>query len=206
MSAILQRFKETVLPEERLKKKAIKTLDIADKIIIETQARQLNLKKCAEYQKSMLESLHDVMDACIKIGNKNLYIQSAKLAEVVAEWHKITVSMKEDQETMIKFIAMIKSFYWGVIEYRQVVKDFTRTVKDFNTLKRFGLSIPKQIEITSAEAARSFQELVGSIASIKVSYTRLSDYTLLNEVDEERLSKRFDEERQKLLNEKESSK
>ncbi|MEM2518044.1 MAG: hypothetical protein QXO49_03715 [Candidatus Bathyarchaeia archaeon] len=194
------------MPEERLKKKAIKTLDIADKIIIETQARQLNLKKCAEYQKSMLESLHDVMDACIKIGNKNLYIQSAKLAEVVAEWHKITVSMKEDQETMIKFIAMIKSFYWGVIEYRQVVKDFTRTVKDFNTLKRFGLSIPKQIEITSAEAARSFQELVGSIASIKVSYTRLSDYTLLNEVDEERLSKRFDEERQKLLNEKESSK
>jgi GTP-sensing pleiotropic transcriptional regulator CodY len=146
----------------------------------------------------MLENLHEIMDGALKIGNRPLYIQSGKLAEVVGEWHKITTEMSEDQKLMIQFMAMTKTFYRGVIEYRDVVQDFSRTIRDFNSLKKFGLSIPRQIQTSSAEAARSFQELVNSIASIDVGYTRLTDYVLLKDKDEERLSKQFEEGRRRL--------
>jgi hypothetical protein len=198
MSTFVQRLKDTFSMEQRLKKKALRALDIADRIIVETQARQLNLNRCAQYQKEMLENLHEIMDGALKIGNRPLYIQSGKLAEVVGEWHKITTEMSEDQKLMIQFMAMTKTFYRGVIEYRDVVQDFSRTIRDFNSLKKFGLSIPRQIQTSSAEAARSFQELVNSIASIDVGYTRLTDYVLLKDKDEERLSKQFEEGRRRL--------
>jgi DUF1009 family protein len=195
----MQRVRETLSPEERLKKHARRCLDIADRIILEMRAQQLNIKKCAQYQKSMLDNLDNVMDGAKKIGNKPLFMHAAKLAEVVSQWHSITKQMSEDESLMIQFIAMTKSFYMGVIEYRDIVKDFSKTTKDFSSLKKFGLSIPKQIEVSSAEAAEAFQQLVSSLASIRVGYTRLTDYVLMDDKDEERFSKQFDEERQRLV-------
>jgi len=198
MSAIIQRVKSAFSSEERLKQQARKALDIADKIIVAAHTQHLNIKKCADLQKNLLDKLDSVMDGAKKIGNKPLWMQAAKLSEVVALWHGVTKNMLEDQSLMIQFMAMQRTFYLALLEYKGVVKDFVKTTKQFTALKRLGLNIPKQIEDASSEAAIAFAELTKSLASINVKYTRLTDYVLLDEFDEERLSKRFDEERRKL--------
>jgi|GEM_PF-4984827 hypothetical protein len=203
MSAIVQRVKEVLSPEERLRRQAKQALDIADKIIIEMQAQQINIKKCVEYQESMLDKLHRVMDGAKKLGDKPLYKQSGKFAEVVGDWHAVTKQMMSDESTMIQFIAMVKTFYIALIEYKQIVKSFAKTTKDFVSLKKFGLAIPKQIEDSSAEAAGAFRELVNSLTAIRMHYTGLADYTL--EDDEDKWSKCFDEERQQLMQKQQGS-
>ncbi len=197
MSSLMQRVKEVVSPEERMKKQAKKALDIADRIVVEMQAQQINIKKCCTYQESMLNNLHKVMDSALKLGNKPLYMHSGKLAEVVGNWHSITKQIMTDESVMIQFIGMIKTFFQAVMEYKQIVKDFGKTTKDFVSLRRFGQSIPKQIEVYSDEAARSFRALVNSLTSIEMSYTRVTDYAAAE--DEDKWSNRFDEERQRLL-------
>lgn len=199
MSVFVQRLRERFSPEEKLKKQAKKALDIADRIIIQMQTQKLGIKKCVDYQKTLLGNLEKVMDGAKKVGNKPLWMQTAKLFEVVADWHKVTQNMMEDEALMIQFIAMTKTFFTAVIEYKEVVKQFSKTTKEFVSLKKFGLSIPMQIKVASSEAAASFRELANSLASLNIGYTRLTDYVLMDDADEERLSKRFDEERRKLL-------
>jgi hypothetical protein len=202
MSGVIQRVKQAFSPEEKLKAKTLAALNVADRIIVEMQAQRVNIKRCAELQESMLNNLHKIMDGALKIGNKPLYIQTGKLAEVVSDWHLITKQMMEDESYMIQFASMTRTFYQAILEYRQIVKDFCKTTQDFVSLKEFGLSIPKQIEITSAKAAQSFRDMVKSLSDIKIKYTRLTDFVLLNEDDEERLSREFDEERQRLVGKK----
>jgi len=197
MSSLMQRVKEVVSPEERMKKQAKKALDIADRIIVEMQAQQINIKKCCTYQETMLNNLHKVMDSALKLGNKPLYMHSGKLAEVVGNWHAITKQMMTDESVMIQFVGMIKTFYQALIEYKQIVKDFGDTTKVFSELQDIGQSIPKQIETLSGEAATAFRALVNSLASIPMSYTRVTDYVTAE--DEDKWSNRFDEERQRLL-------
>lgn len=202
MSVLVEKIRQKLSPEERLKAKTLQALDIADRIIVEMQAQRSNIKKCCEYQESMLNNLHKIMDGALKIGNKPLYIQTGKLAKVVGDWHLITKQMMEDEGYMIQFASMTRTFYQALLDYRQVVKDFCKTTKDFNSLKNFGLSIPKQIEATSIKAAESFRDLVKALSDIKIGYTRLTDYVLVSEEDEEKLSMEFDEERQRLIEKK----
>lgn len=197
MSVLVQRVKELVSPEERMKKQAKRALDIADRIIVEMRAQQINIKKCSEYQESMLRNLEKVTDGALKLGNKPLYMQAGKLAEVVGEWHVITKQMTSDESVMIQFISMVKVFYTALIEYKQIVKDFSKTTKQFTSLKRFGVNIPSQIKEASLEAAGSFRELVDSVVSMKGSYTPLVDFVLID--DEDKWSRRFDEERERLM-------
>ena len=137
------------------------------------------------------------MDGSLKIGNKLLYMQTGRLAEVVGDWHIITKQMMSDESLMIQFISMIKVFYTAIMEYKQIVKDFTKTTKNFTSLKRLGVNIPSQIGAASREAAVSFRELVDSVVSMKGSYTGLIDYVMVD--DEDKWAKRFDEERSRLL-------
>ena len=197
MSQLMQRVKEIVIPEERMKKQAKRVLDIADKIIVEMQAQQLNIKKCSSYQESMLNNLSDVMEKAVKLGNKPLYMQTAKLADVVGNWHAVTEQMRVDESVMVQFISMIKSFYSALFEYKNIVKDFGKTTKDFVSIKRFQESIPKQIENLSGDAARSFRSLVSSLSDIKVTYTRITDLSLPE--DDDKLSKLFEMERKRLM-------
>ncbi len=197
MSALFQRARAFISSEERMKKKAKKALDIADRIIVEMRAQQINIKKCCDYQESMLDNLHKVMDGALKIGNKPLYMQSGKLAEIVGEWHIITKQMKSDESIMIQFISMVKVFYTALMEYKQIVTEFTDTTKRFTSLKRIGVNIPTQIKEASIDAAGSFRELVDSVVSMKGSYTELASFVMVE--DEDKWSKRFDEERSRLL-------
>lgn len=203
MSAIAQRVRQFVSPEERMKAQAKSALDIADRIIVEMQAQQVNIKKCSGYQETMLDNLHKVMDGALKIGNKPLYIQTGKLAEVVGGWHSVTKRMMNDESVMIQFMSTVKTFYTAVIDYKEIVKDFARTTKVFGKIERFGLSIPKQIEGASGIAADSFRRLSDSLGSIKMSYTGLTDYVMFDDADE--LSKTFDQERERLAGKKQNT-
>ena len=202
MSSLMKQVKQFVLPEERLKARAKDALDIADRIIVEMQAQQVNVKKCCSYQETMLDNLHKVMDGALKIGNKPLYLQTGKLAEVVGNWHGITKKMMNDETVMIEFVSTVKTFYTAVIDYKEIVKDFAKTTKDIGTLGRIGISVPKQIEGASAVAADSFRRLTDSLTSIKMSYTGLTDYVIID--DEDQLSKTFDEERGRLAGKKQN--
>ena len=92
------------------------------------------------------------MNEAVKIGNKGLYAKTAPIAHVVGQWHEVTMQMLNDENVMIEFVSMIKTFYKAVAEYR-VVRGFTKTTKDFTSLKTFGVTIPAELSKISMDAA-----------------------------------------------------
>jgi hypothetical protein len=197
MSTLVQKVKEIVIPEEKQKKELKKALDVADKMVVEMQSQQLTIKKCATYQEKILNNLQQTMDCSVKIGNKALYMQTAKSAEAVGTLHSNTKQMAFDESIMMQFTTMIRDFYTAQIEYIQIAKEFGQTTKDFQRLGKFGKRLPKQIEKYSAEAAINFRQVIGTFENLDSKYTGITDYTLVD--DEERVAAQFEEARSRLI-------
>ncbi len=193
MSSIAQAVKERLVPEERLKKKVHEALDVADRIIIEARGQQVSVDKCLAYQGAMLAKLGRVADDALKVGNKPLYVRTGKLMDMIGQWHGVTKQIKSDEDTMIEFVSMVKTFSAALIEYRQVVRDFEVTSKEFNFLKDLGVSVPEMLNNTSIKAAKAFRDISDGIGTFKAKYTPLGELTFID--DDGSWSKRFDEER-----------
>ncbi len=94
---------------------------------------------------------------------------------------------------MIEFVSMVKTFTAALMEYRQVVRDFEATSKEFSFLKDFGASVPEMLNDTSLKAAKAFRDISDGVGTFKAKYTSIGDLTFVD--DDGSWSNRFDEER-----------
>lgn len=197
MSVIVQKIKDTVSQEGRMRRQAEESIDIANKLIIDARKRQINIQKCRKHQKDLMDRLSKTMENALKIGNKTLYVQTAKTFEVVAKWYDVTTKMEQDQIIIQEFIGMSKTFYSAFLDYKDIVKDFSKATKSLVNFKRFGKSLPKEFKKISTDAALDFSEITDALTNIDMNYIGLTEIGVPG--NDEDLTEQFNQERRDLL-------